>query len=108
MNLSLRTFFASLIIIGGLALVSFAQEGEHKPKGINDRQHNQKSRIKDGVQDGDINKRELGRLTKEQYQISRMENRLRNSGDEFTKKERARVQHQLNQSNRHIRRASRN
>lgn len=108
MIFSLRTFFASLIVIGGIAAVSFAQEGEHKPRGINDRQQNQKSRIKDGVQDGDINNRELGRLVKEQSQINRLERRLRNSGDEFTKKERARVQHQLNQSNRHIRRSSRN
>lgn len=103
----LGIFFSSLIIACALTVSAFAQEGE-KPRNINERQQNQRNRIKDGVQDGDINKKELGRLAVEQRQINRLETRLRSSGDEFTNRERARVQHQLNQSNRHIRRASRN
>ena len=109
MRKSLRLFFAALIVIGGMAVVSFAQEGgDNKPKGINDRQENQKDRIKDGVQDGDLNKREFGRLAKEQFQIRRQERRFRESGDKFTPIERLRVQRNLNQSSRHIRRAKNN
>lgn len=105
----LGIFFSSLIIACALTVSAFAQEGEnHKPKSINERQANQKERIKDGVQDGDINKKELGRLAVEQGQIRRLERRLRTSDDEFTNRERVRVQHQLNQSSRHIRRTSRN
>jgi hypothetical protein len=105
---SLRLIFASLVIIGGIAVTAFAQEGDnHKPKNINDRQQNQKERIKDGVQDGDINRREFGRLVHEQSQIRRQERRFKSDG-EFTRGERARVQHNLNQASRHIRRAKRN
>lgn len=89
-----------------MAIVSFGQEN-NRPRGINDRQEAQRNRIKDGVKDGDISKRELGRLAHEQAQIGRLERRLKTSDDDFTKVERARVQRQLNQSNRHIRRASR-
>lgn len=105
----LGIFFSSLVIACALTVSVFAQEGEnHKSKGINERQAKQKERIKDGVQDGEINKKELGRLAIEQSHIRRLENRLRTSDDEFTNRERAKVQRQLNQSSRHIRRASRN
>jgi hypothetical protein len=105
---SLRLVFASFVIIGGTAVVNFAQGGEHhKPKSINERQEQQRERIRDGVQDGDIGKRELGRLAREQGQIRRQERVFRSDGD-FTRGERARVQRNLNQANRHIRRASRN
>ncbi len=106
MNKSLRLIFASLFAILGLSVVSFAQEGENKPPSINERQQNQRERIKDGVQDGDIKKKELARLAKEQAGIRQQERRFKSDG-EFTKVERAKVQRNLNQSSRHIRRASR-
>lgn len=109
MRKSLRLIFAALVVIGGLSIVSFAQEGDNnKPKRINERQQNQRNRIKDGVQDNELTRREFGRLAREQANIRQMERRLRNSGDEFTRIERARVQRQLNQSSRHIRRAKNN
>jgi hypothetical protein len=108
MRKSLGLIFASFAIIGGMATVSFAQEGDnHKPKSINERQEKQKDRIKDGIQDGDINRREAGRLIQEQQQIRRQE-RIFKSDGEFTRVERAKVQRNLNQASRHIRRASRN
>ncbi len=107
MKKSLRLIFASLFAILGLSVISFAQEGENKPPNINERQQNQRERIKDGVQDGDIKKKELARLAKEQAHIRQQERRFRSDG-EFTRIERARVQRNLNQSSRHIRRASRN
>jgi hypothetical protein len=108
MRKSLRLFFVSLIVVGATAVVSFAQEGNDRPRNINERQQNQRERIKDGVQNGELNRRETHRLIHEQSDIRRLERRLRNSGDEFTRAERARVQRQLNHSSRHIRRAKRN
>ncbi|HRH42492.1 MAG TPA: hypothetical protein PKY82_12770 [Pyrinomonadaceae bacterium] len=108
MKKSLGLIFASLVVVGGTALVSFGQqENNHKPPTINEREHNQRERIKDGVQDGDISKPELKRLAKEQAQIRQMERRARSDGD-VTARERARLQRELSQSSRHIRRASRN
>ena len=105
---SLRLVLASIFVIGGLSLVSFAQtDNAKKPAGINDRQHNQQKRIFDGVQDSELNKKEFARLEKEQAQIRRQERRFKSDG-EFTKVERARVQRNLNQSSRHIRRAKHN
>ena len=109
MRKSLRLFFAAMVIIGGLSVVSFAQEGDkHRPRNINERQDRQKNRIKDGIQDGELTRREAGRLIHEQREVNQLERRLRNTGEEFTRIERARVQRQLNQSNRHIRRAKHN
>jgi hypothetical protein len=107
MKKSLRLIFASFILTSATAVVSFAQEGNQHPKSINERQQNQHHAIKDGVQDGDINHRELAGLAKEQHQIRRQERVFRSDGD-FTLRERARVQHQLNQSAHHIRRAKNN
>lgn len=107
MKKSLRLIFASFLVIGGMTAVSFAQEGENKPPNINERQQNQRERIKDGVQDGDIKKKELARLAREQQQIRQQERRFKSDG-EFTRVERARVQRNLNQSSRHIRRAKNN
>jgi hypothetical protein len=107
MRKSLRLIFASFIVIGGTAVVSLAQEGNHHPQPINERQHNQHQAIRDGVQEGDLSRRELAGLAREQNQIRRQERRFRSDGD-FTRVERARVQHQLNQSAHHIRRAKNN
>lgn len=108
MRKSLRLIFVSLFAILGLSIVSFAQEGDNnKPKNINERQQNQRDRIKDGVQDDELNRRETARLAREQAEIRRQERRFRSDG-EFTRVERARVQRNLNQSSRHIRRAKNN
>ena len=69
---------------------------------INERQQNQRGRIAGGVRSGELTARETSRLAREQAQIYRMESRFRRSGDEFTSRERYRVQRELNQSSRHI------
>ena len=108
MKKSLGFIFAPFIVMTVLAVVSFAQEGEHKkPPGINERQENQRDRIKNGVQDGEINQKERARLAKEQVKIRQQERRFRSDG-ELSRVERARVQHNLNQSSRHIHRAKNN
>ncbi len=107
MKKSFRLFFASVFAVLAFSAVSFAQEGDKKPPSINDRQENQRDRIKEGVQEGDINKREAKRLAEQQAEIRRQERRFKSDG-EFTKVERARVQRNLSQSSRSIRRAGRN
>jgi hypothetical protein len=71
-------------------------------RGINDREHNQRQRIVNGVKSGELTYRETARLAREQAQIRRMEYRFRHSGDGLSSRERARLQRELNQSSRHI------
>jgi hypothetical protein len=70
--------------------------------GVNDRQENQRDRIRQGVQSGELTGVEAARLRREQAQIKLNEARARQSGGEFTHRERARIQRQLNRSSRHI------
>ncbi len=70
---------------------------------INERERNQQQRIRQGVRSGELTHREALRLEREQARIRLAEARARRSGGEFTLRERARVQRELNQSSRHIR-----
>jgi len=92
------------ISFGVLVCLAFAvSDASAQRRGnINQRQENQRGRIANGVESGELTARETARLAREQAHIYRMEDRLRGSGDEFTRRERARVQHELNQSSRHI------
>ena len=96
------------ISFGILVCLAFAvSEASAQRRGsINERQQNQRERIGNGVRTGELTGRETARLAREQAQIYRMESRFRRSGDEFTNRERYRVQRELNQSSRHIRRQS--
>jgi hypothetical protein len=71
-------------------------------RSINQRQHNQAVRIRNGVRSGELTARETGRLVREQVQIRRMEDRFRDSGDGLSQRERRRLQHELNQASWHI------
>ena len=74
----------------------------HQPKPINARQGRQTARIKQGVRSGELTRRETQRLAAEQASIRTQEAFYRRSGGEFTARERARIQRELQQSNRHI------
>lgn len=71
---------------------------------VNHRQENQRERIANGVRSGELTARETARLARDQAHIYRMESRFRRSGDELTNRERYRLQRELNQSSRSIRR----
>ena len=71
-------------------------------RGINDRQGHQRVRIANGMRSGELTARETARLAREQAQIYRMEHRFRRTGDGLSYRERARLQHELNQASRHI------
>jgi hypothetical protein len=73
-----------------------------RPGRINQRERQQQQRIREGVRDGELTRREAARLQVEQAQIRLQEARARRSGGEFTARERLRIQREMNQSSRHI------
>jgi len=70
--------------------------------GVNERQQNQRERIQQGVQSGELTPVEAARLRRQEAQIRLNEARARQSGGEFTPQERARIQRQLNRESRRI------
>ena len=101
MKKSLFLIIASVILISGFSLTAFGQT-KAKRLQINKRQHNQQERIYNGISSGELNKRETYRLEKNQRKINRMETRFRKSGDELTKRERAKLLREQNQASRRI------
>ena len=79
----------------------------HQPNPINERQRAQQKRIAQGARAGELTRAEVERLEREQRNIRQLERRARSDGT-VTTAERARVQRQLQQSGRHIRRATNN
>jgi uncharacterized protein YdeI (BOF family) len=69
---------------------------------INERQENQRDRIRQGVQSGELTGVEAARLRRQEAQIRLNEARARQSGGEFTPQERARIQRQLDRESRRI------
>lgn len=67
-------------------------------RGINARQQRQQQRILNGIRSDELTRREVARLETQQARIASAEARARNSGDEFTLRERARIQVRLNHS----------
>jgi len=107
MRATLRRLFAPALVVCALAapLASGASARParcHKPRPVNARQNRQEQRITQGVRTGELTRRETVRLASEQARIDVMEARARQSGGEFTVRERARIQRELNQASRHI------
>jgi uncharacterized protein YdeI (BOF family) len=69
---------------------------------VNERQQNQRERIRQGVQSGELTGVEAARLRRQDAQIRLNEARARQSGGEFTPRERVRIQRQLNRESRRI------
>lgn len=68
---------------------------------INERQHKQSHRIEQGIESGELNKREVHRLNHQQARIDKKEAYFKSDGT-FTKKERAIIRHDLNKASRNI------
>jgi hypothetical protein len=80
-----------------------AQSAQHRPAGVNARQHRQSARIRQGVQSGELTRRETRRLAQEQRSIRREERAYRADGT-LDRVERRDLQQDLNQASRHINR----
>ena len=68
---------------------------------IKEREHKQNARIKEGVENGELNRREARRLHREQAKIH-AEERAAKSDGQVTAAERAKIQHDQNKASRHI------
>jgi hypothetical protein len=68
-----------------------------------ERQQNQRSRIKQGVVSGEVTRAEAAKLKSEQRRIRRTENRAKADG-QVTRNERVNIQRKQNQASRKIRR----
>ena len=69
--------------------------------GIPQRQMRQEGRIYQGVRSGQLTRREFRGLEREQYRIQRDKQRFKSDGN-FTPRERARIQRELNHASRDI------
>ncbi|HVF90113.1 MAG TPA: hypothetical protein VNH22_08590 [Blastocatellia bacterium] len=70
---------------------------------VNRREHRQRARIRHGVRNEELTRREARRLAGEQARINRYEARARSDG-KLTRHERRRLNRKLNRADRHIRR----
>jgi len=68
---------------------------------INQRERRHQRRIADGVRDGELTRKEAGKLGKQQARIHRAEARAKADG-EFTANERAKIQQKQNKASRQI------
>jgi hypothetical protein len=84
-----------------LAVLLFAGTAFAGRPGINKRQHNQHKRIVQGFRSGELTKREVYRLKKEQRRIAKKERKFKADG-ELTRRERAILHHDLKHASGHI------
>jgi len=94
-----KTCVATLVI-AALPALAFAQATPATPK-IDKRQTEQQQRIGQGVQSGQLTKREAARLEKGQAKVQRMETRAKADGV-VTAKERKQIAHEQNKQSRRI------
>jgi hypothetical protein len=90
------------ILIAALAVIATAPAfaGTNTPH-YDQRQHNQRERIANGVQNGELTMRETRRLAAGQVHLNRVERRAKSDGV-VTSRERAHMQHEENQQSRRI------
>lgn len=94
------TMIAALGLAMSLSATAFASGGTNTPI-IDKRQHNQQQRIKDGLKNGSLSRKEAFKLEVEQARIRNKERRAEADGI-VTLRERVGLQRELNQSSRHI------
>jgi len=92
-----------IIIIAGLLLTitAVSLEAQTRTRSNSRRQVSQQARIQEGKQSGELNRRETGRLQREQRKIQ-IEKRIANGDGTVTPKEKAFLRREQNRANRHI------
>jgi hypothetical protein len=101
--MNIKTICAVAVIAAIPALSHAQAKDPAATPGIDKRQEIQQKRIDQGVQSGELNKREAARLERHQAGIEKMENRAKADGT-VTKKERAKIHHAQNHESRRIHR----
>src|SRR5215475_3995352 len=101
---SFMKWFAMAALVAVMISATGLAQGRryHYRESINEREHNQQQRIRQGIRSGELTRVEAARLERQQAQIRLDEARARRSGGEFTPRERARIQRELNHSSRNI------
>ena len=95
------------LLCGGLVCAAivpasgFAAEKKVKSPAINEREHNQQLRIRQGVKSGELTRRETARLEAEEARI-RVNERFAKSDGKLTPEERARLEKELNKASHDI------
>jgi hypothetical protein len=92
-----------LTLAGVFAAVGASQADANRTRdpGVNQRQHNQRERIQQGVKSGELTRRETGRLAAEQRDIRQLERGYKSDGT-LTDAERRDLHHEQNQASRDI------
>lgn len=106
-----RTILVTVMGIALLTPAAFADPAgrpQHRPAGINKREHRQVERIQRGVKQGEITKAEADRLKADQAAIRAEERVYRHSGGGLTKPEVKDLEKDLNKTSREIKRATHN
>ena len=94
-----RTFIALALTLG---IASIAQAQESPAAHDAQRDANQQQRIEQGLQSGQLNTREAGRLEREEQHVDRAEAQALKSGGTLTPHEQARIQREQNQVSRDL------
>jgi hypothetical protein len=97
-------FGASLVTVGAAANVAprAGLGAVASPQTINQRERRQQQRIRHGVRNGELNRREARHLERREAKLHRDERRARRSGGELTSRERRRLQREENRTSRAI------
>ena len=92
------TLLAGIGLALSLAMAGSVSAGTPR---LDQREHNQRSRIHNGVTSGELTRRETRRLAAGQVHVHRAEARAKSDGV-VTARERAHLQHEANQQSRRI------
>ena len=97
----------SIIITGIIFVLGITTLSAQSTPRVDQRQHNQRARIVNGVQDGALTPRETRRLARQQAKIKQLERRA-NADGVITAKERVRIEKAQDKANRTIARKKHN
>jgi hypothetical protein len=100
----MKKFSAVVLTLAGVLGVvgaSQADTSRTRDPGVNQRQHNQRERIQQGVKSGELTRRETGRLAEEQRDVRQLERAYKSDGT-LTGAERRDLQHEQNQASHDI------
>lgn len=101
--MNIKAIIAAAVIAAVPALSHAQAKDPAATPGIDKRQEMQQKRIDQGVQSGELNKREAARLERHQDRVGKMEDKAKADGT-VTKKERAAIHHAQNNESQRIHR----
>jgi len=97
----MKTIAVTAIVSFFISISVFAQEGTPR---VNNREANQRARIAEGRQSGELTNGQAANLNKQQRHIRRSERRAKSDGN-VTARERRRLDREQDRASRNIRRA---